>query len=46
MSAVADGEGDDEDEDEGGNLLVDDGLLNEDDLAEVDVDDFVDEDEF
>lgn len=32
MSAVADGEGDDEDEDEGGNLLVDDGLLNEDDL--------------
>lgn len=46
MSAVADGEGGDEDEDEGGNLLVDDGLLNEDDLAEVDVDDFVDEDEF
>lgn len=27
-------------------MLVDDGLFNEDDLAEVDVDDFVDEDEF
>lgn len=46
MSAAADGEVDDEDEDEGGNLLVDDGLLNEDDLVEVEVDDFADDDEF